>query len=162
MSTFSAYNLPSMEALVHYLHSAYGFPFKSTWLAAIKAGNYAKWLGLTFSNASKYFPESKETIKVPMVQTHQGVRSTKPKPNKSAPAEVAATETPVPLLPCISTSEIHVYDDPVSKMYTDDCSRLPIRAKSGNQYIMIDFHCDTNTILNAPFNTRGKIHRIAA
>jgi hypothetical protein len=35
----NAHDLPSVGALVHYLHAAAGFPVKSTWLAAIKAGN---------------------------------------------------------------------------------------------------------------------------
>jgi hypothetical protein len=39
----NAHDLPSVGALVHYLHAAAGFPVKSTWLAAIKAGNYASW-----------------------------------------------------------------------------------------------------------------------
>ena len=78
LSAFSAYDLPNMEALVHYLHAAAGFPVKSTYLATIKAVNYATCPGLTFSYASKYFPESRETIKCHMVQTCQVVRYTKP------------------------------------------------------------------------------------
>ena len=50
----NAGDLPSVGALVHYLHAAAGFPVKSTWLAAIKAGNYASWPGLTYANAAKY------------------------------------------------------------------------------------------------------------
>jgi hypothetical protein len=42
-SALNATDLPSIGALVHYLHAAAGFPVKSTWLAAIKAGNYASW-----------------------------------------------------------------------------------------------------------------------
>ena len=53
LSAFSAYNLPIVEVIVHYLHAAAGFPVKSTWMAAIKSVNYAMWLGLTFSNADK-------------------------------------------------------------------------------------------------------------
>ena len=53
MSAFSAYDLPIVESLVHYLHAAVGFPIKYTWLDAIKSGNYTTWPGLTFSNAAK-------------------------------------------------------------------------------------------------------------
>ena len=45
-----------MGALVRYLHATTGFLVKSTWLGAIKAGNYASWPGLTYTNASKCFP----------------------------------------------------------------------------------------------------------
>ena len=32
----SVYDLPSVDALVRYMHAAAGFPVKSTWLKAIK------------------------------------------------------------------------------------------------------------------------------
>ena len=34
-------DLPSVGALIRYFHAVAGFPVKSTWLAAIKAGNYS-------------------------------------------------------------------------------------------------------------------------
>ena len=80
LRAYSAYDLPSVAALVRYLHVAAGFPTKHTWLKAIKSGNPETWLGLTYSNASKYFSQATETIKVHMTQTKQGLRSTKAKP----------------------------------------------------------------------------------
>ena len=53
----NAYDLPSLEALVRYIHAAAGFPVKSTWIKAIKKGNFATWPGLTYSNAAKYCPQ---------------------------------------------------------------------------------------------------------
>ena len=50
----SVYDLPSMEALVLYMHAAAGFPVKSTWLKAIKHGNYNSWSGLTYNNVSLF------------------------------------------------------------------------------------------------------------
>jgi hypothetical protein len=73
----NAHDLPSVAALIHYLHAAAGFPVKSTWLAAIKAGNFASWPGLTYTNASKYCPSSDETVKGHLSQVRQGLRSTK-------------------------------------------------------------------------------------
>ena len=73
----SVYDLPSVEALVQCMHLASGFPVKSTWLKAIKHGNYNSWPGLTYNNAAKYCPQSVETIKGQMMQSSQGVRSTK-------------------------------------------------------------------------------------
>ena len=79
----NAYDLPSLEALVRYMHAAAGFPVKSTWLKAIKKGNFATWPGLTYSNAAKYCPQSVETLKGHMVQSSQGVRSTKKEKHKN-------------------------------------------------------------------------------
>ena len=73
----SVYDLPSVEALVRYMHAAVGFPVKSTWRKAIKHGNYNSWPGLTYNNAAKYFPQSVETIKGHILQSLQGLISTK-------------------------------------------------------------------------------------
>ena len=162
LSSFSAYDIPSVEGPMHYLHDASRFPVKSMWLAAIKSGNYATCPGLNFYNAAKYFLESRETIKGHMVQTRQGIRSTKTKPTKTTPAKVAVTEPPVPLLPKILSSEIHIYDEPIRKLYTNDCGCFPIQARGFNHYIMIAFHCGSNTILNPPSKMRGNTHRITA
>ena len=60
------------------------------------------------------------------------------------------------------TQEIHIWDHPISKLYTDDYGRFPIRSRSGNEYIMIAYNCDSNTILQAPFVNRKYKHRIRA
>ena len=59
------------------MYAAAGFQVRSTLLKAIKNGNLNSWPGLTYNNAAKYLPQSIETIKGPMVQSSQGVRSTK-------------------------------------------------------------------------------------
>ena len=78
----SVYNLPSVEALVLYMQVASGFPVKYTWQKAIKNGNFESCPGLTYNNAEKYFPNSVETLKGRMVQSSQGVISTKKKKNQ--------------------------------------------------------------------------------
>ena len=75
----SAYDLPSIEALFRYMHAEAGFTVKSTWLKAIKNGNFDSWPGLTYNIVAKYFPLSVETLKEHMVQYSQGVISTKKK-----------------------------------------------------------------------------------
>ena len=62
-TALNAHDLPSVGALVRYLHAAAGFPVKSTWLAAIKTGNFSTWPGLTYANASRYCPNCEETSK---------------------------------------------------------------------------------------------------
>ena len=78
-----AYNLPSVESLVRYMHVAAGFPVKSTYLKAIKKGNFATWPVLTYSSVEEYCPHAVETIKEHMVQSSQGVQSTKKKKHQS-------------------------------------------------------------------------------
>ena len=62
----------------------------------------------------------------------------------------------------IKIKELHIWDKPISKLYTDYYGRFPIRSRSGNEYIMISYHCDSNTILQAPFSNIKDKHRIRA
>ena len=62
--------------------------------------------------------------------------------------------------PPLKTKELYIWDQQISKIYTDDYGRFPIRSRSGNEYIMIAYHCDSNTILQAPFFNRKDKHRI--
>ena len=66
------------------------------------------------------------------------------------------------ITPPIKTKELHIWYQPISKLYTYDCGRFTIRPRSGNEYIMIAYHCDSNTILQAPFNNGKNKHRIRA
>ena len=40
LEAFSAYDLPSVEALVIYFHASAGYQVRDTWLKTVKAGNY--------------------------------------------------------------------------------------------------------------------------
>ena len=40
--------------------------------------------------------------------------------------------------------------------------RFLIRYRSGNQYIMLAYHCVINTILVKPFQSNKNLHRIAS
>ena len=118
-----------MGALVRYLHATAGFPVKSTWLGAIKAGNYATWPGLTYANASKYCPLSVESVKGHLTQSRQGVRSTKPKPTPDL--------DPVPIKQTTKTQELFIRTEPISKLYTENMGRFPIRYRQGKNFIML-------------------------
>ena len=64
--------------------------------------------------------------------------------------------------PPIKIKELYILYQPISKIYTDDCGRFPIRSRSINKYITIAYNCDSNTILQAPFTNRKDKHRIIA
>ena len=92
-----------------------------------------------------------------ITQTSKGAHSTKPKPTtEDAPPNI------INPLPTAKAKDIYVYTDPISKLYTDDMGRFPVHSRSGNHYIVLDYHVDTNTILVEPFQSRQDRHRIAA
>ena len=68
LAAYSAYELPSVAALIIYSHAEAEYPVRSTWLKAIGAGNYVSWPGLMLSNATKYYPSAEATIMGHLVQ----------------------------------------------------------------------------------------------
>ena len=89
-----------------------------------------------------------------LVQERYGVSSTKPK--------LTETSSPEPKIPQVRSNELHIQVSPISKLYTDNTGRFTIHAHSGNQYIMIAYHCDTNLILADPFYLRKDTHWLLA
>ena len=117
------------------------------WLAAIKTGNFSTWPGLTYANASRYCPNCEETFKGHLTQAKQGIRSTKTVPPTLLTPPSSNTTRPK------ATRELHLWVKPISTLYTDDTGRFPARSRSGNKYLMVAYHCNTNAILVEPFQT---------
>jgi hypothetical protein len=149
-------DLPSVGALVGFYHACLGFPVKQTWLDAIKAGNCDTFEGLTYSTAVKYCPDSDETIMGHLAQQRLNVRSTKPKLPMPAPLVIWPAPVATP------SNQVFVVIQLLSKLYTNDTGCFPIRACSGNQYVMIAFHANDNLIPQQAFKTKSDHHCIAA
>jgi hypothetical protein len=115
-------DLPSIGALVGFYHACLGFPVKQTWLVAIKAGNCDTFEGLTYSNAAKYCPDADESIMGHLAQQRQNVRSTKPK--QPSPVPLVVLPPPAPT----ASTQVFVVTQPLSKLFTDDTGRFPVRA----------------------------------
>ena len=91
-----------------------------------------------------------------MVQKHQNVRSTK---RKHTNPTALRPPNPVSIPP---SNELHIWVHHISKLYTDDTGKFPVRSRTGNQYIMVAYHCDSNAILAVPFTLRKDQHRLQA
>jgi hypothetical protein len=116
--------------------------------------------GLTYSNAAQYCPNADETILGHLAQQRQNVKSTKIKPiAQQASLLHPAISPPEAISP---SNEVFVQVYPLSKLYTNDTDHFPVRARTGNQYIMIAYHADGNLILQEAFQTWSNQHCIAA
>ena len=73
----SVYDLPSIEQAIKWMHAVCGYPVKSTWIKAIKAGNFIGWPLVNEKNVRKYYPETTETAQGHLNQQRKNVRSTK-------------------------------------------------------------------------------------
>jgi len=144
------------EQAIKWMHAVCGYPVKSTWLKAIKAGNYVGWPMLNERNVQKYYPETIETAKGHLNQTRKNVHSTKA---KTAPLETC------------DTSQLHgkkvrdVYTKTYrvrETMFSDQTGRFPTRSQRGNKYIMVMVEIDSNAILVEPMKSRKDEEMIRA
>ena len=130
------------------MHAVCIYPVKSTWIKAIKTGNYIGWPMLNECNVAKYYPDTTETPKGHLNQSRENVSSTKP---KRTPLEVPNTST-------LKGRKVHrvytsVYKVRNTVLY-DQTGQSPTRSKQGNKYIMVVVKIHNNTILVDPIKSR--------
>jgi hypothetical protein len=76
------------------------------------------------------------------VNQAQACNASSPKPHQQ----------PTTLVP---SHQVFIKVHPISQLYTDDTGRFPVKARLGNQYVMIACHADSNLILQQAFKTRN-------
>ena len=67
--------------------------------------------------------------------------------------------------PALATGQPHsigTHIAPINHIFTDDTGRFTAQARSGNQYIMMALHSETNAILVQPFQSKNDAHCIMA
>ena len=120
----NVYELPSIAQAIAWMHAVCGYPAKSTWIKAIRAGNYVGWPLLTVKNVHRHYPETEETAKGHTNQSPAGTRSTKPKP------EPLLEPTPEELKPLLNKKERDVYIkvwNCKGTVYTDQTGKFQVR-----------------------------------
>lgn len=142
----SVYDLPNTEQAIKWMHAVCGYPVKSTWIKAIKAGNFMGWPLLTEQNVRKYYPETTETPKGHLNQSRKNVRSTKPKPLE----DVNSTQLRGRKVQDIYTKVYNVRDT----VFTDQTGHFPWGSQAGHKYIMVMVDIDSNAILVEPLKNR--------
>ena len=152
----SVYDLPSTEQAIKWMHAVYGYPVKSTWLAAIEAGNFVGWPLLTVSNVKKYYPETTETPKGHMNQTRKNVRTTKAPPQPFERCDTSKLK---------GKKERDIFTkvyDARETIYSDQTGQFPTRSMSGNKYVMVMVEIDSSGILVEPMKNRTDNEMIRA
>ena len=142
----SVYDLPSTEQAIKWMHAVCGYPVKSTWLKAIKAGNFVGWPLLTEANVKKYYPETTETPKGHLNQTRKNVRSTKAKPFEESHSNQLRGKK-------VKDVFVNVYDVRET-VFTDQTGQFPTRSQSGHKYVMVLVDIDSSGILVEPIKNR--------
>jgi hypothetical protein len=142
-----AHDNNNQKDLINYLHAACFSPVKSTWITAIKNGNFSSWPGLTEHAVEKHLSKSTSTTKGHLNQQRQNARTTKIKD-----AQVIVTEPDIDH--GIKTQFIYAATIDAGQIYTDQTGRFPVVSSKGNTYIMILYDYDRNAILAQPIKDR--------
>ena len=69
----NVYNIPSTNQAIKLMHVVSCYPVNTTWLKAVKVGNYTGCTLLTIRYVQKYYLETTETPKGHMNQTRKNV-----------------------------------------------------------------------------------------
>jgi hypothetical protein len=130
------------------MHTVCGYPVKSTWLKAIKMGNYMGWPMLTERNVQKYYPKATKTAKGHRNQTRKNVRPTKV---KATPLETCNTSH----LNGKKAPNVYTQMYMVRKtMFSNQTGQFPNQSLRGNIYIMVMVEINRNAILVKPMKNR--------
>jgi hypothetical protein len=133
--------------LIDYLHAACLSPVKSTWITAIKNGNFSSWPGLTEHAVEKQLSKSTATTKIHLNQQRKNSRTTKIKKTKVINQENNLNYG-------IKTQFVYAATIYADRIYTDQTGRFPVVSSKGNKYIMILYDYDSNAILAQPIKYR--------
>jgi hypothetical protein len=135
-----AHDNSNQKDLINYLHAACFSPVKSTWIRAIKNGNFTSWPGLTEHAVEKHLSKSTSTTKGHLNQQRQNARTTKIKD-----AKVIVTEPD--LDHGIKTQFVYAATIDAGQICTDQTGRFPVVSSKGKKYIMLLYYYDSNAIL---------------
>jgi hypothetical protein len=144
----NAHDNNNQKDLINYLHAACFSPGKSTWITAIKNGNFSSWPGLTEHAVEKHLSKSTSTTTGHLNQQRPNARTTKIKDTK-----VVVTDPD--LDNGIKTQFIYAATIDAGQINADQTGRFPVVSSKGNKYIMILYDYDSNEILAQPIKDRA-------
>ena len=136
--------------LATYLHASCFSPVPSTFITAIKNGNFLSWPGLTTSLISK-MPPSVNTAKGHLNQERSGLQSTKSPATDddfNPKQEIHNVRTNCYM------AKIQKFT-PSDKAYSNLMGRFPVQSSRGNNYVMVIYSYDANAILAEPLKNRS-------
>jgi hypothetical protein len=142
-----AHDNNNQKDLINYLHAACFSPVKSTWIKAIKNGNFSSSPGLNEHTVEKYLSKSTSTAKGHLNQQRQNARTTKIKY-----AQLLDPENDIDH--GIKTQFVYAATIDAGQICTDQTGRFPVVSSKGSKYIMIIYDYDSNAILAQPIKDR--------
>ena len=151
----------SKTELAQYLYGCCGSPVITTWKKAIKNGNFITWPGIDTISLDRDLPKSIASAKGHLDQERKNLQSTKiPPAETNIPEQTDESNEdffPISDLPNVKTFEACAQIIPfVAKntAYHDLTGRFPHRSSRGNEYLLIVYDHDSNSILHSPLKNK--------
>jgi hypothetical protein len=151
-----AHGTSNLKELINYLHATAFSPVKSTWIKAIKNGNFSSWPELTEHTTENYLSKSSATEKGHLNQQRIYTGSTQSKKEKECSMESETDLDKRLKTHCIYTAILDAV-----QIYTDQTGYFPIISSRGNVSIMVLYEYDRNAIMAEPIknNKAGELLR---
>ena len=164
--SFAAIHSATPAELVAFAHASLFSPALSTLTTALKRGYLPNFMGLTAKALRKYPPHSVAMVKGHLDQARKNQRSTKKAlPSTSPPTDT--TDSPDPaLIPddpfppsdpgnlrahhCYAT----VFEPATGQIHSDQTGQFVVASSAGNNYILVVYDYDSNSILVEPMRSR--------
>jgi hypothetical protein len=138
--------------LIQYLHACCFSPSSSTFIKAVRNGNFITWPGLDTKLIHKYLPDSIATAKGHLDQEQQNLQSTK-EPTIPTLDEDFFPTSPEPTTTTNECCAVLFPFVPKHVGYTDLTGRFPHVSARGNKYLLIVYDFDSNAILAEPLKS---------
>ena len=142
----------SKTDLARYLHATAFSPSLSTFLQAIRKGNFVTWPGIDTLNFTKLLGTPLATAKGHLDGERKNLQSTKLSSEFDYNFPTKISNTTNNIFAIISDTKALVNHP--SKAYMDLTGRIPHRSSRGNQYIVIVYDYDSNAIICEPIKSR--------
>jgi len=159
--TNSVYHLRKIKDIITFHHQSLFSPVKSTWINAIKNGNFQSWPSLTATNVVNHLDPSTSTSKGHIKQIKQNIRSTK----KIGSPFNNVDMTEKHLQQDTNSRTNLVFAKPIQitgLICSDQTGPFPVTSNRGNKYIMVVLDYDSNSILTQPLPSRSQHHLLQA
>ena len=161
----SVIHTPSIRNRVAFYHAAMFSPTVSTWTNAVRNNFLTTWPSLTVAQITKYAPNSIATIKGHQHALRSNIQSTKKQGPRALPLSYAAAAAAANVEeirtiidpPSLRTNDVFCATQEISgKTFSDQTGKFVCPSTSGNKYLFILYHYDSNTIHARAIPSRTK------
>jgi hypothetical protein len=142
------------STLAQYLYGSCGSPVPSTWKRAIQNGNFITWPGIDSISVDKHLPKSIASTKSHLDQERKNLQSTKPVTETTDTNDSFFPDPDIPNVKTFSACAAIVPFVAKNRAYHDLTGRFPHRSSRGNEYLLIVYDYDSNSILHSPLKNK--------